>query len=103
MSPSTCLQWTLLVVFQTALFFLVGSALLVAGVAFHRLFLHPLASIPGPRCAAVSNIWHALQVRNGRMFSLGRTLHKQYGPVVRVGPNEVWFDSKEAFKSIYRE
>ncbi len=35
------------------------------------------------------------------MFELGKTLHKTYGPVVRVGPNEVWFDSVDAFKVIY--
>ncbi|KAI5360222.1 putative cytochrome P450 [Septoria linicola] len=28
-------------------------------------------------------------------------LHKQYGSAVRVSPNEVWFDSKEAFAKIY--
>ncbi|KAF4961677.1 hypothetical protein FGADI_40 [Fusarium gaditjirri] len=37
----------------------------------------------------------------GRMAYLGRTLHRKYGPVVRVGPNEVWFNSKEAFHAIY--
>lgn len=37
------------------------------------------------------------------MVELGRTLHRRYGPVVRVGPHEVWFDSKEAFQAIYSE
>jgi hypothetical protein len=44
--------------------------------------------------------WHA---RNGRVRELGKTLHRKYGPAVRVGPNEVWFDSKDAFKTIYSE
>ena len=35
------------------------------------------------------------------MSTLGRTLHEKYGPVVRVGPNEVWFNSRDAFKAIY--
>lgn len=67
----------------------------------YRLYLHPLSRIPGPRLAAVTNCWYAYQVRNGRMLSLGKTLHKQYGPVVRVGPNEVWFNTKDAFRLIY--
>ncbi|KAM0328581.1 hypothetical protein ACHAQA_004989 [Verticillium albo-atrum] len=71
-------------------------------LVFYRLVLHPLARVPGPKLAAISNVWHALHAREGRMFALGKTLHKKYGPVVRVGPDEVWFDSKEAFKSIYR-
>ncbi|KAF4508220.1 hypothetical protein G6O67_004629 [Ophiocordyceps sinensis] len=29
------------------------------------------------------------------------TLHQKYGDAVRVGPNEVWFNSKEAFDQIY--
>ncbi len=68
----------------------------------HRLFSHPLARVPGPKLAAISNIWQARHVRDGRSCELGKTLHKTYGPVVRVGPNEVWFNSVEAFKEIYR-
>ena len=70
-------------------------------VAIYRLLFHPLARTPGPRLAAISNIWHARHVRNGRARELGKTLHERYGPVVRVGPNEVWFNSGEAFKAIY--
>ncbi|PSR83219.1 cytochrome P450 [Coniella lustricola] len=70
-------------------------------VAIYRLALHPLARVPGPRLAAVSSCWYAYQVRNGRMLRLGKTLHRQYGPVVRVAPNEVWCASKDAYKVIY--
>lgn len=70
-------------------------------IVVYRLTFHPLAPVPGPRLAAVSNIWHGIRVRNGRSRELGQTLHKIYGPAVRVGPNEVWFNSREAFKKIY--
>ncbi|KUI59282.1 Pisatin demethylase [Cytospora mali] len=70
-------------------------------VVVYRLYLHPLSRIPGPQLAAITNSWYAYQVRNGRMLRLGKTLHKQYGPVVRVGPNEVWFNTKDAFRVIY--
>ncbi|WYZ38225.1 hypothetical protein EsH8_III_000139 [Colletotrichum jinshuiense] len=78
---------------------LILTLLIVIG---YRLLLHPLARAPGPRLAAISNVWYAYHARNGRMLELGKTLHKRYGPVVRVGPNEVWFDSVDAFKHIYR-
>ncbi|EQB45858.1 cytochrome P450 [Colletotrichum gloeosporioides Cg-14] len=71
-------------------------------VIAYRLVLHPLARVPGPKIAALSNIWYAYHARNGRMLELGKTLHRRYGPMVRVGPNEVWFDSVDAFKHIYR-
>ncbi|KAK7715838.1 hypothetical protein SLS63_011253 [Diaporthe eres] len=80
--------------------FVFGTALLLA-VAVYRLFLHPLSRIPGPRLAAVTNCWLAYHVRNGRMLQLGKTLHTNYGPAVRVGPNEVWFNTKDAFRLIY--
>lgn len=68
----------------------------------HMLLGHPLAGIPGPRLAAVSRLWYALQVRNGRLLQLATTLHRTYGPAVRVAPNEVWLSSPEAFGVIYR-
>ncbi|KAF4467833.1 pisatin demethylase [Fusarium albosuccineum] len=88
-------------VFQASLRIVSSILVLLASVAIYRLFFHPLTRIPGPRLAAVSSFWHAYHARNGRMAHLGKTLHRRYGPVVRVGPNEVWFDTKEAFQAIY--
>lgn len=85
------------VIFRAVIVFVV----LVASLAIYRVFFHPLARIPGPRFAAVSNVWLARHARDGRMLELGKCLHQIYGPVVRVGPNELWFDSKEAFRQIY--
>jgi len=86
----------------TATTMIVAVALLVStGIILYRLFLHPLAKVPWPRLAAISNVWQAYQARNGQMLTLAKTLHRKYGHAVRVGPNEVWFDSQEAFKIIY--
>ncbi|KAH6889383.1 cytochrome P450 [Thelonectria olida] len=78
-----------------------STLILLVAIAIYRLFFHPLASISGPKLAAISSFWHAYHVRNGRMAYLGKTLHQMYGPIVRVGPNEVWFNTKEAFQAIY--
>lgn len=80
--------------------FVLGTAILLA-VVVHRLFFHPLSRVPGPKLAAVTNCWLAYHVRNGHMLQLGKTLHTEYGPAVRVGPNEVWFNTKDAFRLIY--
>jgi len=66
----------------------------------YRLFLHPLARVPGPKVAAISRLWQAQQHRNGRLFTI--KLHREYGPVVRIAPNEVAFDSADAFHELYR-
>lgn len=75
--------------------------LVILGIASYRTLAHPLAGIPGPKFAALTNIWLAYQVRNGQSAAIGRDLHRKYGCMVRVGPNEVWFDSKDAFRAIY--
>ncbi|ROT39091.1 cytochrome P450 76C2 [Sodiomyces alkalinus F11] len=95
-------EWIAAAFTYLALVFLAASGVGTAVIVLYRLFLHPLASVPGPRWAAISSFWYAMQVRDGRMLVLGKTLHKKYGPVVRVAPNEVWFDSPEAFRVIYR-
>lgn len=69
----------------------------------YRAAFHPLASVPGPRLGAVTTLWYAYHVRNGHMLTLAKTLHKKYGPVVRVRPDEVWFDTEDAFRTIYSE
>lgn len=76
---------------------------LLVAVITHRLFLSPLSRIPGPRLAALSNIWYASHARNGTTAALAKRLHQLYGPVVRVGPEEVWFNTKEAYDLIYSE
>ncbi|KAG9249767.1 cytochrome P450 [Emericellopsis atlantica] len=78
---------------------LLGTWILLLCV--YNAFLHPLARVPGPWAASLSNIWLAWHVKNGRVAELGKTLHGRYGPAVRVGPNEIWFNSKEAFRTIY--
>ena len=67
----------------------------------YNALLHPLARVPGPWAESVSNFWLAWHTKNGRVAELGKTLHERYGPAVRVGPNEIWFNSKEAFRTIY--
>ncbi|KAJ9155414.1 Pisatin demethylase [Pleurostoma richardsiae] len=73
--------------------------LLPITIAIYRQFFHPLASVPGPRLAAVSIFWQAYHVRRGKLFA--PRLHAIYGPAVRIGPNEVIFNSKEAYDIIY--
>ncbi|KAI1380418.1 cytochrome P450 [Hypoxylon crocopeplum] len=76
-------------------------SLLPISLIIYRLYLHPLAKIPGPRLAAITSLWYVYQIRKGHMQVLYTDLHKKYGPVVRISPNEVSFDSKEAYQAIY--
>ena len=63
--------------------------------------LHPLAGLPGPlylRCSKL--IGTIIYARTGRQHEYFRRLHEDYGPVVRVGPNEVSICDAGAVKSV---
>ncbi|KIL84746.1 hypothetical protein FAVG1_11974 [Fusarium avenaceum] len=59
------------------------------------------AKVPGPFISNFTSLvlkWHEL---NANRTVYIHELHKKYGPVVRVGPNEVSFTSITALKEIY--
>jgi hypothetical protein len=83
------------VLFSTALF----------AILFHRLllspfFLSPLRCMPGPKLYALTK-WRLARDDWGQRTRTINGLHKQYGPVVRIGPNEVHFNSVSALRTIY--
>ena len=76
-------------------------ALVFLGVRLFMRVRSPLAKIPGPPITAISSIWLKFQEFIGRRRIFIHQLHLQYGPVVRLGPNEVSFSSLDAAKEIY--
>ncbi|KAE9370408.1 putative cytochrome P450 [Stipitochalara longipes BDJ] len=67
---------------------------------YHALF-SPLSKLPGPKHSLFSEIYLIIQEFTGKRREYIHELHKRYGPVVRLGPNEVSFTSVEAMKEIY--
>ncbi|CAI7653153.1 unnamed protein product [Penicillium pancosmium] len=65
------------------------------------LFNGPLAQIPGPKLYALTKWRLALDDWKGTRTRRIDELHKRYGPVVRIGPNEVAFNSLSALRTIY--
>ncbi|KAI0839263.1 cytochrome P450 [Hypoxylon sp. FL0890] len=63
----------------------------------YRLFLSPLSKFPGPKFAAATKLYEAYHVlvKNDWLENL-KSLHKIYGPIVRIGPNELHFTDHEA-------
>jgi len=66
-----------------------------------RILLSPLARIPGPKAFALTKWRLAYEDYKGTRTRTLLALHRQYGPVVRVGPREVSFSSTSALRSIY--
>ncbi|KAK5991781.1 Cytochrome P450 monooxygenase lcsI [Cladobotryum mycophilum] len=66
----------------------------------NNLFIHPLAKIPGPRAWSASRLPLAWGIIKGSMLHDIQELHRKYGPVVRIAPNEVSFASEESWREI---
>jgi hypothetical protein len=64
-----------------------------------RLYFHPLSNFPGPKICAATRLyefwWDA--VERGRFWSRIPLLHDEYGPIVRIGPNELHIRDSEFF------
>jgi hypothetical protein len=72
-----------------------------ASVITYRLSpFHPLSSFPGPWHLRISKLINAWIYSKGRQHEIFRQLHKQYGEIVRVGPNELSICEVSAVKSV---
>ncbi|KAL5340902.1 cytochrome P450 [Aspergillus crustosus] len=70
-------------------------------ITIYRLYFHPLARFPGPRLRAISALPSIYSLLRGRLGFETKQLHDIYGPVVRVSPNELAFNSAQAWEDIY--
>ncbi|KAK3688289.1 cytochrome P450 [Podospora appendiculata] len=78
-------------------------AIYTAYLAIYRLFLSPLAKIPGPRWAALTywyECYYDLFLPAQYVFKI-KQLHDQYGPIVRITPDEVSIADPDFFDTIY--
>lgn len=71
------------------------------GNIFYNIYLHPLKKYPGPKFLAASRLPYLKWMFSGTLVPHFQILHAQYGPVVRVAPNELSFINLEALKAIY--
>ncbi|KAK1836967.1 cytochrome P450 CYP542B3 [Podospora conica] len=71
--------------------------------ALWRLYLSPIAHIPGPRLAALT-WWYEFYydiVLGGQYVFKMVDLHKQYGPIIRINPYEVHIRDPDFFTRLY--
>ncbi|KAF9804687.1 hypothetical protein IEO21_09276 [Rhodonia placenta] len=72
-----------------------------AASVVHQLFFSPLAGLPGPWYAAISDFWLTTHVVRMQQCRIVQDLFERYGPVVRVGPNKVVFCNASTMRSVY--
>lgn len=78
-----------------------ATCLLLLSFKLFQAITSPLAKIPGPRYSILTPVYLMLQEFTSKRRLYIHRLHQKYGPVVRLGPNEVSFTSLEALKEIY--
>ena len=85
--------------------FTVGVLALAAWIIYSYLlypfYLSPLAKVPGPKLAAMTSWWIRWVDFGGHRATTIDALHRKYGKIVRVGPNELSFTGAEAMQKIY--
>jgi len=69
----------------------------------YRLTLHPLAGFPGPKIAAATSLYTAYYdlMLDGSSVKHLAELHEEYGPIVRIAPNELHIKDLESYNKIY--
>lgn len=80
-------------------FFITGLLSLLTIAVYRRLFSH-LSVVPGPFLASITRLWHLARILNGRVSQDILELHDQYGPFVRIAPDEVSVSHPDAPKKL---
>jgi len=71
--------------------------------ALYAVTIHPLAGYPGPKLAAITNLYYGKLAFSGKLPQHLKVLHEKYGSVVRIAPHELSFASAAAYKDIYNQ
>jgi hypothetical protein len=87
---------------QPLLFFshMIQLALSVAAYGIYNIFLHPCAKFPGPTLWAAYRTPYVATAVKGVLPRKLLELHRKYGPVVRIAPNELSFTDAQAWHDI---
>ncbi|KAG2416045.1 hypothetical protein HFD88_007237 [Aspergillus terreus] len=95
LGPIPAVRIVVLIAVSTALYGLLNT--------LYNLFLHPLRSVPGPFLAKVSPLWNTYIALTAQQPFKIKEAHERYGPVIRIGPNELRFASPTAMTKIYTQ
>jgi hypothetical protein len=106
MAPVISSSSTILAILLETKQFLTAHYLLVilSGILLRLVYLRyltPYRDIPGPFLATISPLWKLRAALNGTLHTDLTAMHKKYGPIFRIAPDEVSISDPEAIKVIY--
>jgi hypothetical protein len=76
------------------------SLVLIAKIIRNR-YGYGISQIPGPFLATITDLWRFVVVWGRRPDRTHLQLHRKYGSLVRLGPNEVSCSDPSALQVIY--
>ncbi|KAJ2988862.1 hypothetical protein NUW58_g3760 [Xylaria curta] len=86
------------------LLLLVGIwAVFYVAKVIRRLYFHPLAKFPGPKLAAGTFLYEAYYdvIKRGKYVHRIEEMHKRYGPIIRINPQELHVYDPTFYDSVY--
>ncbi|KAH7389276.1 cytochrome P450 monooxygenase [Phaeosphaeria sp. MPI-PUGE-AT-0046c] len=81
------------------LFLALGISVLTQSI--YNVFFHPLNSYPGPLLWRAARLPYVVRALQGRLVYDMLKLHKRYGPIVRVAPNELSVQYEDAWEEVH--
>lgn len=88
-------------VWNTCCFLIGGLIMLCISRILYSLYLGPLSGIPGPKLAAITDLWLLNHLCQFRKASTVHACFKRYGPIVRIGPRNIALNTEEDIKKVY--
>ncbi|KAH3970332.1 hypothetical protein HBH52_168760 [Parastagonospora nodorum] len=77
------------------------TLLLTLSYALYNTHLHPLRSYPGPILWRSFRLPYVMSTHRGRLHTDLKDFHTNYGPIVRIAPNELSYANSAAWKDMY--
>jgi len=78
-----------------------GIVLLGIVLAVRTRYRRGLKQLPGPFLASISPLDRIITAVSGQQFRRHLEYHERYGPLVRVGPNQVSFSNSDLIPHVY--
>lgn len=87
---------------SVALWFTVALVICTSFSKLYQAYSSRLREVQGPWLARFTRLWYAWSTYSRQSHKIHMDLHKKYGSIVRIAPNEYSIDDFEASKIIYR-